>query len=853
MPACRKVFLCGFVLIALVVVAASSVYSANPSLNRPDPVILSGKQLPEIKGAEVGKIRVYAYRGAGWEPIPFQVDEKVGKGRREEASFVIPPETDPDTSFDDNDELVMLARDFGTQAPAEDISSKKLGQKITAQISSANPLTGETVYAYVMVFDSPPARSGAEYVRWDNEQKMVISRGRYEVGYPSGDDFFFDRLAIPAENGGNGANFVDTLKMRANSRVIAQLFVYDVTNADWRNTQIGVINGPVRVIRRVKLRFNSTIFRVHKHFVDVIYYPDFFSMDVPIMMGTRWAAYYQADIRFSLDLADNSPPMYFFNEKNAQSPNIVADGVMSEEEKKMDYRPVKWQCLTGAAGTVLFRLDQALESDIKQDLFYIDDSKKLDPPERYPGHRGDTGFLLNHIEGVSSRQRVYKLTFAFPASGSPEGLNPVLELWKNPIKGRVTGGAEYGMETPPSLPPDDREQPPAASYLPPPITTRTRGYLPQLLIDPNLGIGSGFQVVERNTFNKGLSTDFLFLISHRFYQFYRLEEIYKNFGPIDESRLYIEYILHPNRYFYGIGNDQTPDDLTVFRQERFLAWLLLQHRVTKWFVIGGRFEVMHNTIGHGQLFSGDQPSIEEKYGPNKDIKGRRFGPEVFGLQGGYTNSLEFQLALDFRDDEIYTTKGTYDIFSVQHTPKWLGSDYQYTQYRIDLRYYYGGKLINPETEIPRKLWPRLFIGSQAQRVVAVRFVAQRTDAQRLEFAGRMVKDVPFFNQSYFGDANSSRGHYWAQWIDNDVTFAMFEYRWHMYKIIDGTLFYDVGRVWENVNDRTEWEKATLQDLHSSYGFGLRFNMVPNLMMRIDWGFSRENPGGLMYVYGWHTF
>jgi len=75
----------------------------------------------------------------------------------------------------------------------------------------------------------------------------------------------------------------------------------------------------------------------------------------------------------------------------------------------------------------------------------------------------------------------------------------------------------------------------------------------------------------------------------------------------------------------------------------------------------------------------------------------------------------------------------------------------------------------------------------------------------------------------------------------------------MYKIIDGTLFYDVGRVWENVNDRTEWEKAALEDLHSSYGFGLRFNMVPNLMMRIDWGFSRENPGGLMYVYGWHTF
>ena len=114
-------------------------------------------------------------------------------------------------------------------------------------------------------------------------------------------------------------------------------------------------------------------------------------------------------------------------------------------------------------------------------------------------------------------------------------------------------------------------------------------------------------------------------------------------------------------------------------------------------------------------------------------------------------------------------------------------------------------------------------------------------------------DIPFFNQSYFGDANSSRGHYWAQWIDNDLTFAMFELRWHMWKIIDATVFYDVGRVWEDMYDKDEWQHMTVGELHSAYGFGMRFNMVPAMMMRIDYGFSKENPGGLLYIYGWHTF
>jgi len=843
-----------------VILFAALVLAPAPSeaqqVERSDPVVLEGCNLPDMVGAKIENIRVYAFKEGRFEQVPFQVDQRVEKGwPRGRATYVFPPEKDDDPSFDENDELVMLASDFGAVSPsATPVFEKGYEPYAVSRVRAENRNGG--VYAYIAAYENPPEAEAGEYIRWDGSDRKVISEGRYRVGYGEKEPYFFNEIAVAAENGGNGKDFVDTLKFRANIRIISKLFVYDVTNGDWRNELVGVIDGPVRVIRRVKTHAHTVVFGIHDNIYDLKYYPDFFTMDIHVPMGT-WKAgfYYAADARLSVDLSDDAPPMLFFNPNNPPNPKRAADGKLTEEEKDMDYSPAKWLALSGEAGTVMFRLDQKKGSGLQQDLYYMDDAGKDDPPEEYPGHRGDSGFNIENIQRVRSSRRTFTMTFAFPPSRNEEDFGRLLDTLDRPVKVRVSDGktVEVQGETPAALPPDEREEGPRPSYLPPPIETRTRGYLPQILADPNLGYGSGFQVVERKTLGTDLSSDFLFLVSHRLYQFYRLKEDYENLGPIDDVAFYAEYILHPNRYFFGIGNDQTPDDLTVYRQERALAWLRLRRNITDWLRVGVKIEFMHNAIGHGELFSGDEPSIEEKYGASEDIEGARFGPQVYGLEGGYTNSLALEAALDFRDDDVYPRNGTYDIFTASHTPRWLGSDYEYSQYRMDLRFYYGGRLINPEDKVPHRLWPRVLVGSQVDRVLAFRLVAQHTDAEKIRFAGRNVKDIPFFNMSYFGDAMSSRGHYWAQWADNDVTFAMLELRWHFWKIIDATLFYDTGRVWKNLNDRAEWRDADFGDLHHGYGLGCRFHMVPDLFMRVDYGFSKENPGGLLYIYVRHTF
>jgi len=845
----RSVLFCA-VVVLFSDAAVGEAGSARP-LKRPDPVIIEGRYLPKIKGAKIDRIGVFVYRGDGWEPIPFQVDEKAAKGRREKPRYVIPPEADSNPTFDDDDELVFIARDLGLAAPSKDIPLKP---KVSAEIAVTDPSSRVTGYAYVMVFDKPPDKASGDYVGWRAKRRLVISPGRYEVGYPKGDAFFFNKFAVPSANGGDGSDFVDTLKMRANARLVAQLFEYDITNSDWRNDLIGIKDGPVRVIRRVKVRVNSALFRVHKSVVDVIYYPDFFSMDVPVPMGMKYVPpLYQSDLRLSLDLANDAPPMSFFNDRNLPAPEFVADGVMTKAEKKLDNRSSKWLCLSGEPGTVLMRLDQKPGVKTHQDLYYYDNSKKRDPPEEFPGHRGDSGFYISKLEDVKKSERVYKLTFAFPSSGSIDKIVSYVSAWKEPLEVLAQKSFQVAQYQPPYLYPDLREKKPRPAYLPPLIKTKTRAILPQFSVDPNVGYGLGIQFVERKTFGTNLSSDLGFLLTHRLHQFHRLEEIYKNLGPISEARLYLLYMQHPNKYFFGIGNDREPDDLAVFRQEQVLGRVSLKRKVTDWFVAGVRFKVEHNWVGHGELYTRYEPSIEETYGPPEDIDEERFGPEVYGLDGGWTNSLDFTLALDFRDDERYPTRGTYDIVGVEFTPKWLGSDYEYTKYRIDLRYYYGGKLINRETEEPRNLWLRHIVGSQARRVLAMRLFAQRTDAPLVGFADRTAKDVPFYNLSGFGGATVSRGHYEGQWKDNDITFAQVELRWRFWKITDGTVFYDVGKVWENINNRAEWRSTDWTDIHSSYGVGLVWRIVPDIVLRVNYGFSKENPSGLLYVWAYHTF
>ena len=93
--------------------------------------------------------------------------------------------------------------------------------------------------------------------------------------------------------------------------------------------------------------------------------------------------------------------------------------------------------------------------------------------------------------------------------------------------------------------------------------------------------------------------------------------------------------------------------------------------------------------------------------------------------------------------------------------------------------------------------------------------------------------VPFYMQPVLGGSDDLRGFRQWRFYDNNLIVATAEYRWEAFSGLDMALFFDAGKV---TPKRSE---VNFHDLEGSAGFGLRFNAVNSVFIRIDVGFSHE--------------
>ncbi len=126
-----------------VVAAAVTALPASPAaaapLSRPaDPVVLTGADLPTLSGDARGTIVGFRWTGTAWAQLPIQIDERAvvnfGKIYNDPAAVFYSSQPglvnelvytatntwtgrDPNGKFDNDDELVFMARDAGAQAP----------------------------------------------------------------------------------------------------------------------------------------------------------------------------------------------------------------------------------------------------------------------------------------------------------------------------------------------------------------------------------------------------------------------------------------------------------------------------------------------------------------------------------------------------------------------------------------------------------------------------------------------------------------------------------------------------------------------------------------------------------------
>jgi outer membrane protein assembly factor BamA len=95
------------------------------------------------------------------------------------------------------------------------------------------------------------------------------------------------------------------------------------------------------------------------------------------------------------------------------------------------------------------------------------------------------------------------------------------------------------------------------------------------------------------------------------------------------------------------------------------------------------------------------------------------------------------------------------------------------------------------------------------------------------------QDVPFYLLPTLGGSNTLRGFSDYRFRDRDLLLFNAEYRWPLFRALDGALFYDVGTVAPSA------QALSMRHAHADYGMGVRLHTTTRTLVRVDVARSAE--------------
>ncbi len=353
-----------------------------------DKVVIKGKRFPKLLGKPISGLRLMAFEKGKAQPVPFQVDERTPNG-----NYVMErPDGSKDCDVDNgrldkNDELVFMAMDAGESGNAEAFPQGSPFHCITLT-DMQSKASGRVYLVYFK--SSPPPQSRKSYMRYRERKGFdeVVSP-YYTLHFPKNNVFISDFM-IHEKAGGNGADIMDRIKMRSGVDVLAGRFSLLRTEEDFTTEVLGMIKGPVRVVRQTSTRLSLLLsLKSPSVVVDGSFYPC--SFEFPSMLSLPFRMDMVASdayIRQGWDLNRNAIGMKFFT--NIDPHGVTLDGTMSKREENMaaSEKTLDWALATGPQGTFMFRGVWDRKAPFRALLYYEDNLSRREPPENDPGVMG---------------------------------------------------------------------------------------------------------------------------------------------------------------------------------------------------------------------------------------------------------------------------------------------------------------------------------------------------------------------------------------------------------------------------------------------------------------------------------
>ena len=198
---------------------------------------------------------------------------------------------------------------------------------------------------------------------------------------------------------------------------------------------------------------------------------------------------------------------------------------------------------------------------------------------------------------------------------------------------------------------------------------------------------------------------------------------------------------------------------------------------------------------------------------------------------GLTNSLVPALSYDTRDNVFEPTSGWYHSFSLEKAGGFLGGDYDFTKYNLNLRVYISTQFIGDLVGISsvKKITDNLSKGVLAFRAMG----------------GIANTDLPSFAEYQVGGMNTVRGYDLGEFSGDKTLVFNVEYRFSLTENFQAVLFADWGQAWDI------GQSINLGDLKFGRGVGVRFD-TPIGPIRLDYGINEEGVGKTYFSIG-HMF
>lgn len=256
-------------------------------------------------------------------------------------------------------------------------------------------------------------------------------------------------------------------------------------------------------------------------------------------------------------------------------------------------------------------------------------------------------------------------------------------------------------------------------------------------------------------------------------------------------------------FYYGTGNSSSVNNQGIYSSNSVDTGLTLTYEPLEHFTISPYLGVSISNSGT-KGNEGSSPSVQSLF-PMSELT-------AFGQWVDYSN-VGFRLAHDTRDAIESTEKGGLRSFSFQNYYGMNTDGYNYNRYELDLRQYL-------------RLW-----------------VPRQVLVLRANFVGNIPigsSEVPFWRQAVLDASSPLRGFVTGRFRDRASILFNVEYRYPVWRIIDGVLFYDTGRVLHQPSD------MTLSNIKYSLGGGLHIK-IPNLaFFKFYAGYGGE---GINIIFG----